>query len=61
MPFGLKSVGETNQRLVNKMFKELIVDTMEDYINDMVVKSFKATDHIAHLKKKTIASYAYIV
>ena len=38
MPFGLKNVGVTNQRLVNKMFKDLIGDTMEVYIDNILVK-----------------------
>ncbi|KAI5317940.1 hypothetical protein L3X38_037647 [Prunus dulcis] len=37
MPFGLKNVGSTYQRLVNKMFKSQIGKTMEVYIDDMVV------------------------
>ena len=39
------------QRLVNKMFKDMIGDTMEVYIDDTLVKSLKAVDHIAHLEK----------
>ena len=37
--------------LVNKMFKNLIGDTMEVYINDMLAKSLKAINFIAHLEK----------
>ena len=50
MPFGLKNAGATYQRLVNKMFAERLGATMEVYIDDMLVKSQKATDHIDHLK-----------
>ena len=39
MPFRLKNVDSTYQRLVNKMFKNQIGSTMEVYIDDMVVKS----------------------
>lgn len=39
MSFGLNNVGATYQRLANKMFEELIRDTMEVYIDDMLVKS----------------------
>ena len=51
MPFELKIVGATYQRLVNKMFRELIGKTMEVYIDDILVKSIKAADHIAHLEE----------
>ncbi|XP_074288482.1 uncharacterized protein LOC141613637 [Silene latifolia] len=50
MPFGLKKVGSTYQRLVNRMFKEKIGRTMEVYIDDMVVKSEKAEQYMSHLE-----------
>ena len=49
MPFGLKNAGTTYQILVKKIFKEMIGNTTEVYIDDMLVKSLKATDYIAHL------------
>lgn len=51
MPFGLKKAGTTYQRLVNKMFEKQIGDTMEVYIDDMLVNSKKAGNHIQHFKK----------
>ncbi|KAK9053624.1 hypothetical protein SSX86_024698 [Deinandra increscens subsp. villosa] len=45
MPFGLRNAGATYQRLVNMMFKDQLGDTMEVYIDDMVVKSKKTEDH----------------
>ena len=39
MPFGLKNAGATYQRLVTKIFQELIRKTVEAYVDDMVVKS----------------------
>ncbi|XP_057481981.1 uncharacterized protein LOC130768891 [Actinidia eriantha] len=51
MPFGLKNTGTTYQRLVNKMFKEQIGKTMEVYIDDMLVKSLRAHNHVAHLEE----------
>ena len=51
MPFGLKYAGATYQRLVNRIFKEKLRDTMEVYINDMVVKSKKDEDHLKDLEK----------
>jgi len=49
MPFGLNNTGATYHRLVNKMFAEQIGQTMEVYVDDMLVKSKKAIDHIAYL------------
>ncbi|KAI3678508.1 hypothetical protein L6452_37803 [Arctium lappa] len=51
MPFGLKNAGSTYQRLVNMMFKEHLGDTIEVYIDDMLVKSKHTDDHIGHLKQ----------
>ena len=51
MPFGLKNVEATYQRLVTKMFRPLLGSTMEVYINDMLVKSKQRPDHIAHLQQ----------
>ena len=48
MPFGLKNVKATYQRLVNKMFQKQIRVSMEVYIDDMLVKSVKAELHVAH-------------
>ena len=39
MTFVLKNVGATYQRLVAKIFQDLIGKTVEAYIDDMVVKS----------------------
>ena len=49
MPFGLKNVGATYQRLVNKMFQKQIRAYTEVYIDDMLVKSVKSELHITHL------------
>ena len=51
MSFGLKNAGATYQRLVNKMFAAYLGSTMEVYMDDMLVKSLHAGDHIAHLKQ----------
>ncbi|KAJ9539548.1 hypothetical protein OSB04_032281 [Centaurea solstitialis] len=51
MPFDLKNAGSTYQRLVNMMFKEHLGRTMEVYIDDMLVKSERSIDHVAHLKQ----------
>ena len=49
MPFGLKNVGATYQRLVNKMFQKQIEASMEVYIDYMLVKSVKVELHVDHL------------
>nr|XP_016473924.1 PREDICTED: RNA-directed DNA polymerase homolog [Nicotiana tabacum] len=51
MPFGLKNVGATYQRLVKQMFKKQLDNTVEVYIDDMLVKSLRDEDHIDHMKE----------
>ncbi|KAM2688266.1 hypothetical protein EV2_010937 [Malus domestica] len=51
MPFGLKNAGTTYQRLVNSMFVEQIEKSMEVYVDDMLVKSKHADQHIANLSE----------
>ena len=50
IPFGLKNAWATYQRLVNRMFADKLGDTMEVYIDDMLVKSLHAADHLRHLR-----------
>ena len=51
MSFGLKNAGATYQRLVNKMFSKQLGRTMELYIDDMLVKSSRASDHVLQLQE----------
>ena len=51
MPFGLKNVRATYQRLVIKTFRPLLGNTMEAYIDDMLVKSKERFDHTKHLQE----------
>ena len=51
MPFNLKNVGATYQRLVTKMFRQLLGSTMEVYIDDMLVKYKQRSNHAAHLQQ----------
>ena len=51
MPFELKNAGATYQRLVNRMFADMLGKTMEVYIDDMLVKSLAAENHLDHLKQ----------
>ena len=50
MPFGSKNVGSSYQRMVNMMITDQIGRTMEVYIDEMLVKSLEAEDHISHLQ-----------
>ena len=51
MLFGLKNVGATYQRLVTKMFKPLLGQTIEVYIDDMLVNSKERLKHAGHLQE----------
>ncbi|KAL0394719.1 UNVERIFIED_CONTAM: Pro-Pol polyprotein [Sesamum latifolium] len=51
MPFGLKNAGATYQRLVDKIFQSHIGRNVEVYVDNMLVKSKKAEDHIADLEE----------
>lgn len=51
MPFGLKNVGATYQRLVNKMFSQQIGRNMEVYVDVMLVKSKEELTHLNDLKE----------
>ncbi|KAK0592167.1 hypothetical protein LWI29_014403 [Acer saccharum] len=51
MLFGLKNAGVTYQRLVNKMFTKMLGSTMKVYIDDMLVKSLFAQQHIDHIRQ----------
>ena len=51
MPFGLKNVGATYQRLVNQMFYRQIGRNMEVYVDDILVKSKSAESHLDDLRE----------
>ncbi|XP_073121324.1 uncharacterized protein [Henckelia pumila] len=51
MPFGLKNAGATYQREMNAIFHDMINHSIKVYIDDIVVKSRKAEDHVEHLRK----------
>ena len=51
MLFVLNIVGATYQRLVNRIFKEIIGKMIEVYVDEMIIKSLKVVDHIAHLEE----------
>jgi hypothetical protein len=59
MPFGLKNIGATYQRLVNKMFQNQIRRNMEIYVDDMLVKSAESVSHAHDLQEafETLKQY----
>ena len=50
IPFGLKNVGSTYQRMMTKMFEPQLGKNIEVYIDDMVVKSKVASEHVGDLR-----------
>jgi len=50
MPFGLKNAGATYQRCMLQVFGDLIDKTVEAYIDNIVVKSRKASGLVADLE-----------
>jgi hypothetical protein len=51
MSFGLKNIGATYQRCMLKCFGDLIGQTVEAYIDDIVFKSKQANQLMANLEK----------
>ncbi|XP_071918759.1 uncharacterized protein [Coffea arabica] len=51
MPFGLKNAGATYQRTMTTLFHDMIHREMEVYVNDIIIKSKRAEDHLVDLKK----------
>ena len=50
MPFGLKNVRSTYQRMMTRMFEPQLGKSIEVYIDDMVVKSKVVSEHVRDLK-----------
>ena len=59
MSFGLKNVGTTYQRLMNKMYAHQIGRNVQVYVDDMLVKSLRENDHLDDLQETfdTFRSY----
>ena len=51
MPFGLKNAGATYQRAMMAIFHDMMHQELEDYVDDIVVKSRKREEHFRVLKK----------
>ena len=56
MPFGLKNVGSTYQRMMTRMFEPQLSKNIKVYIDDMVVKSKLVFKHVGDLRN--ILKYA---
>ena len=50
MPFGLKNVGFTYQRMMTRMFEPQLGKSIEVYIDDMVAKSKVVSEHVGDLE-----------
>ena len=50
IPFGLKNVGSTYQRMMTKMFESQLGNNIEIYIDDMVVKNKMVSEHLEDLR-----------
>ena len=51
MPFCFKNTSATYQRAMSSIFHDMLAHHMEVYIDDIVVKSTKASKHVNHLRK----------
>ena len=51
IPFGLKNVGATYQRLFNHMFRPQIGRNVEVYMDDMLVKSLDEEKYLDDLQE----------
>nr|XP_027093622.1 uncharacterized protein LOC113714023 [Coffea arabica] len=51
MPFGLKNAGATYQRTMTTLFHDMIHKEMEVYVDDIIIKSKKAENHLIDLRK----------
>ena len=51
MPFGLKNAGATYQCAMTLIFHDMMHECIEDYVDDIVVKSKEAASHIVDLRR----------
>ena len=51
VPFGLLNAGATFQKMMDTIFEPQIGRNMQIYVDDMIVKSLKAEDHINDLRE----------
>ena len=59
MPFGIKNIGATYQRLMYKILAPLLGQNVQVYVDDMVLTSKKKEQHVIDLEEPfaTIAKY----
>ncbi|KAM2690737.1 hypothetical protein EV1_043866 [Malus domestica] len=50
MPFGLKNAGATYQRAMQKIFNDMLHKNVECYVDDVVVKTKKRSNHLKDLR-----------
>ncbi|KAM2448873.1 hypothetical protein PS1_019023 [Malus domestica] len=50
MPFGLKNAGAKYQRAMQKIFNDMLHKNVECYVDDVVVKTKKRSDHLKDLR-----------
>ncbi|KAM1285109.1 hypothetical protein ACFX2I_027920 [Malus domestica] len=50
IPFSLKNAGATYQRTMQKIFNNMLHKNVECYIDDVVVKTKKRSDHLKDLQ-----------
>uniref|UniRef100_M1AP09 RNase H family protein n=1 Tax=Solanum tuberosum TaxID=4113 RepID=M1AP09_SOLTU len=51
MPFGFKNAGATYMRAMTTLFHDMIHKEIEVYVDDVVIKSKRSSDHIDDLRK----------
>ena len=51
MPFSLKNIGATYQRVATTLFNDMMHRNVEVYVDDMIVKSRGRANHLATLER----------
>ena len=59
MLFGLKNASANYQRTMTAMFHDMIHQEIEDYVDDVVVKSKSREDHLGILRKVLVRCHLY--
>lgn len=51
MPFDLVNVGQTYQRMINNLFKNMFGQNMKVYVDDMMVEYVQGQLHVTDLRE----------